>query len=145
TKMCKYRSDFSPVFFLLVLTPVLAANIDPNCDYYQELELGQEYYIYNKEYPDGYPYGTACRWTGKSPPGTVIVLICNDVTLPNVGTRISVLSLIGNSRQSVKATGYRFRRLWTKISAMERITAVVLLSQPILLATTWQLVLLYRF
>lgn len=66
------------------LMPVTMAAINPNCDFYQQLVLGQEYYIYNDEYPGLYPPSTSCRWTGESPPGTSIVLSCEDIQLPTV-------------------------------------------------------------
>lgn len=55
-----------------------------NCDYYQEVEIGQRYYIYNKEYPDWYPAGTACRWVAHSKANTKIVLSCEDIDIPKV-------------------------------------------------------------
>lgn len=63
--------------------PVSVA-IDPNCDYYQSMVLGQQYYIYNSEYPSGYPASTSCRWTANSEPGTRIVITCEDIAIPSV-------------------------------------------------------------
>ncbi|XP_060536206.1 ovochymase-1-like [Cylas formicarius] len=64
-----------------LLVPMYAA-IDPNCDLYQEMIVGKEYYIHNKEYPQNYSRGSSCRWVAKSVIGTKIVLSCTDVSLP---------------------------------------------------------------
>lgn len=60
------------------------AAIDPNCDYYQEMTLGQTYYLYNKEYPNNYPPNTSCRWVARSPANTRIILSCEDIQIPPV-------------------------------------------------------------
>jgi hypothetical protein len=58
--------------------------IDPTCDYFQELVMGQEYYIYNLEYPSSYSQSVSCRWSGTSPEDTVIILTCDDIDIPSV-------------------------------------------------------------
>ncbi|XP_060522239.1 venom serine protease 34-like isoform X2 [Cylas formicarius] len=58
------------------------AAVDPNCDMYQVMIIGKEYYIHNKEYPQNYSRGSSCRWVVKSDIGTKIVLSCTDVLLP---------------------------------------------------------------
>nr|CAI5866305.1 unnamed protein product [Callosobruchus analis] len=58
--------------------------IDRDCDFEQNLVMGQEYYIHNKEYPQGVAPGVSCRWTARSQPGTKIVLTCEDVDLPSL-------------------------------------------------------------
>lgn len=63
--------------------PVSVA-IDANCDFYQEMVLGQNYYIYNLEYPDYSTPPVSCRWVGRSPVGTVILLTCEDIDIPTV-------------------------------------------------------------
>lgn len=62
----------------------ISAAIDPNCDYYQTVELGQQYYLYNREYPSYYPPRTSCRWVAHSPGNTRLVLSCEDVDIPAV-------------------------------------------------------------
>ncbi|CAH1162873.1 unnamed protein product [Phaedon cochleariae] len=57
--------------------------LNPNCDFRQDLILGQEYYIYNTQYPGQYPPSTSCTWYGRSEPGTRIVLACEDIALPS--------------------------------------------------------------
>lgn len=58
--------------------------IDPNCDYYQNMILGQTYYIYNPQYPSNYPASTSCRWRGISEASTKIVITCEDIAIPSV-------------------------------------------------------------
>ncbi|XP_018566053.1 venom serine protease-like [Anoplophora glabripennis] len=73
--------------------------IDPNCDYYQNMILGQTYYIYNSEYPTSYPTSTSCRWKANSEIGTKIVITCEDIAIPSSSNcnadRLSI-SLSGN-------------------------------------------------
>ncbi|KAJ3648510.1 hypothetical protein Zmor_020308 [Zophobas morio] len=68
---------------LLIHTESLLAVLDPECDFAQQVVLGQEYYIYNPEYPNNRTSQKSCRWVGQSPPGTVIVISCNDVSIPD--------------------------------------------------------------
>lgn len=63
--------------------PITAA-VDNNCDFYQSLMMGQEYYIYNLEYPANYKEGTNCRWLGEGINNSKIVISCEDVALPSV-------------------------------------------------------------
>lgn len=58
--------------------------VDSNCDYYQELEMGKQYYIYNPEYPQFYKAGTSCRWVARSEQNTKVVLSCEDIDIPQV-------------------------------------------------------------
>lgn len=62
----------------------ISAAINPNCDYYQNVELGQRYYIYNEEYPNLYPPRTSCRWVAHSPGNTKMILSCEDIDIPAV-------------------------------------------------------------
>lgn len=64
--------------------------VDAACDYYQNLAVGHEYYIYNNEYPDNYRKSTSCRWVAKSDPGTRIVISCGDIDLPPVSTNLVI-------------------------------------------------------
>ncbi|XP_017784093.1 PREDICTED: venom serine protease-like [Nicrophorus vespilloides] len=81
------------------LLPMSVA-FDSNCDFFQYMELGQEYFIYNKEYPESYGPGTNCRWVAQSPPNTRIVMSCPDINLPasnNCQADYITISLTGNS------------------------------------------------
>lgn len=62
----------------------MSAAVNSYCDYYQEIELGQRYYIYNPEYPEWYEAGASCRWVAHSQPNTKIVLSCEDIDIPKV-------------------------------------------------------------
>lgn len=62
----------------------VSMSIDPNCDYYQELVLGTQYYVYNQEYPNNYGPSTACRWLAISALSTKIVLTCETIVIPAV-------------------------------------------------------------
>lgn len=67
---------------------ISAAAIDPNCDYYQEMEIGSPYYVYNKEYPNYYSPSTSCRWVARAPGNTRIVLSCEDIQIPAVSHKM---------------------------------------------------------
>lgn len=60
------------------------AAVDSKCDFYQSLVMGQEYYIYNMEYPSNYDNQRNCRWIGDTVNGTKIVVSCEDISLPSV-------------------------------------------------------------
>ncbi|KAG5860857.1 hypothetical protein JTB14_035208 [Gonioctena quinquepunctata] len=81
-----------------VLMPLLAV-AQTSCEFRQELAMGQEYYIYNKEYPGKYPASTSCTWYGTSQPGTKIIIACEVIALPSTrncaGDKLSI-SLSGN-------------------------------------------------
>lgn len=62
----------------------MSAAVDSSCDYYQDVDLGQQYYIFNPQYPKYYPPRTSCRWVAKSEPNTKIVLTCDDIDIPKV-------------------------------------------------------------
>ncbi|XP_066262338.1 transmembrane protease serine 9-like [Euwallacea similis] len=67
---------------MLIPIPILTQDINPNCVYYQEMTLGERYYIFNKEYPGNYSSGTACQWRALSPINSKVVLACDAVHLP---------------------------------------------------------------
>lgn len=69
--------------FINLIMPMSVA-VDANCDYYQDMTLGQRYYIYNPGYPNKYKGGTSCRFVGVSPHDTEIVLSCEIVDIPVV-------------------------------------------------------------
>lgn len=88
--MCKrQRNPLSCHIFLLFLLfdLNLCVCINPNCDFYQDVALGQEYFIYNQEYPYYYRSSASCRWSARSLPGTVIVLSCTDINIPSVSCK----------------------------------------------------------
>ena len=62
----------------------MPVSIMATCDFYQELTMGKEYYIYNVEYPNTYKAGTTCRWMAQSQMNTRIVLSCEDIDIPGV-------------------------------------------------------------
>lgn len=77
----------SPVSnFLNTVLPfaIVVNNINPNCTFYQELEFGQVYYIFNKEYPKNYTAKSACQWTAISPINSKILLSCGEISMPKV-------------------------------------------------------------
>ncbi|CAG4939721.1 unnamed protein product [Colias eurytheme] len=53
-----------------------------NCDYDQEIYLGQSYYIYNQNYPNSYARGSICRWVVHCPVGYNCRMKC-DLRMPN--------------------------------------------------------------
>lgn len=61
-----------------------SSNIFNGCDYYETIELGRVYDVFSPYYPDKYPPGTNCRWSGCAPSGTNIVIKCTDVQIPTV-------------------------------------------------------------
>lgn len=62
----------------------MSVAVDSNCDYYQDVDMGQQYYIYNPQYPNYYPARTSCRWVARSAPNTKIVISCEDIDIPKV-------------------------------------------------------------
>lgn len=85
-------SPFSGVvnFWIMAVSSLLnffmpiSAAVDSKCDHYQSLVMGQEYYVYNYEYPATYSGQMNCRWLGESIGGSKIVVSCEDVSLPSV-------------------------------------------------------------
>ncbi|KAL3287985.1 hypothetical protein HHI36_002439 [Cryptolaemus montrouzieri] len=74
--------------------------VNAQCQYFQQIKLGENYYIYNNEYPGNYRRGTNCRWSARSEPGTQIVLSCEEINIPqSVGCQYDKLSvsLTGNT------------------------------------------------
>lgn len=45
----------------------MAKSVGASCDYYQFIELGQTYYVYNTGYPNSYRGENHCTWTTESP------------------------------------------------------------------------------
>lgn len=70
--------------FAVIILQILRISECQSCDYYQNMALGQDYYVYNKEYPYSYSQGADCRWVAKSPPNTKIELYCEDIDMPYV-------------------------------------------------------------
>ncbi|XP_063388373.1 venom serine protease 34-like [Cydia fagiglandana] len=67
---------------VLLLLLHLAAGQDANCDFTQNLQAGQTYYVYNLEYPQNYTGARQCRWIGISPSGYRCRLVCPEILLP---------------------------------------------------------------
>ncbi|XP_012271469.1 venom serine protease 34 [Orussus abietinus] len=76
------RVQVVPGFLATVLLALLgvADAIDTDCDYYQRLELGKTYYVFNPDYPDNYSGPKSCRWRVTSP--TRVRLSCQEFELP---------------------------------------------------------------
>lgn len=72
-----YITIFGSIFVATILHVV-----DGACTYEQIIYLGEEYFIYNDEYPGNYSRGTFCTWQATSEPGTRLVLNCNDIDIP---------------------------------------------------------------
>lgn len=70
------------LFLFLCFSIILCLTRAQNCDFYQDMAIGQEYYIYNKEYPNLYGANTACRWQARAPANSRIYLSCNPVQIP---------------------------------------------------------------
>lgn len=58
------------------------------CDYYQPLVLNQWYDIFSPNFPQNYQSNVMCRWTGRAPAGSNIIVNCTFVSLPSVNIRI---------------------------------------------------------
>lgn len=69
---------------LTLLSPVLFA-VDPNCNYYQNMQIGVTYYIYNREYPGNYGPSVNCLWRADAPSGYKIEANC-DLNIPAVSS-----------------------------------------------------------
>jgi hypothetical protein len=41
---------------------VKSPQITPGCDFYQNVDEGQQFYIYSPNYPNTFAPNTACRW-----------------------------------------------------------------------------------
>ncbi|XP_066600685.1 venom serine protease 34-like [Prorops nasuta] len=59
------RAILFPISILAMLIGLNDAQ-NPQCDYYQELEPGQSYYVYNSGYPGSYTGQNYCRWVAQS-------------------------------------------------------------------------------
>lgn len=73
-----YRNKIVLIFGLLsilTLKPVLG--LWENCDYYQDLVLGQQYTFSSPGYPNFYgPSPFSCRWSARAPTGYVVAFSC---------------------------------------------------------------------
>ncbi|XP_049880102.1 venom serine protease-like [Pectinophora gossypiella] len=59
-----------------------AAAQDSSCDYSQQVQIGQTYYVYSPNYPNYYPRSKQCRWVGYCPRGYNCRLDCSEIRLP---------------------------------------------------------------
>uniref|UniRef100_A0A2A4JCN2 Peptidase S1 domain-containing protein n=1 Tax=Heliothis virescens TaxID=7102 RepID=A0A2A4JCN2_HELVI len=55
---------------------------DANCDFYQEVTPGVDYYLTSPNYPGLYYAGQQCRWIATSPQGYNCKLECPSIELP---------------------------------------------------------------
>ena len=108
---------------------VFTIAIDPNCDYYQDVVPGQEYFIFNQEYPNMYGPFTSCRWNARSPPGTVIVLTCDDVHIPDASNPFVLdhNKTFSFSLSIAKQTDFPFRPREIKVLGILEATAEIIL------------------
>ncbi|XP_038218571.1 venom serine protease-like [Zerene cesonia] len=74
------------MMYLVITTLVSLASYvnaqSANCDFDQEIAVGQTYYIYNPNYPNSYAPSTVCRWMLRCPPGYNCRLDC-DLNMPS--------------------------------------------------------------
>nr|AXY94763.1 trypsin-like proteinase T2a precursor [Galleria mellonella] len=73
---------FSKLLVLLFFVFEYAKTQDANCDFRQDVEVGQTYYVYNPGYSSNYEPGVQCRWIGRCPDGYRCKLYCSEVSLP---------------------------------------------------------------
>ncbi|EFN82104.1 Ovochymase-2, partial [Harpegnathos saltator] len=55
------------VTFGLLLSFLTLSEAQSDCNYFQNMEPGESYYIYNPMYPNSYPRGSYCTWKANSP------------------------------------------------------------------------------
>lgn len=67
---------------LLVLAAGHVTGQDANCDFYQNVQVGQTYYVSSPGYSASYRPGVQCRWIGVCPSGYNCALDCDDIALP---------------------------------------------------------------
>lgn len=65
-------------------TNIPTNNVFNGCDYFESIELGRVYDVFSPYFPQQYPPGTNCRWSGCSPYGTNIVIKCTEMKIPTV-------------------------------------------------------------
>ncbi|XP_025161449.1 venom serine protease 34 isoform X2 [Harpegnathos saltator] len=58
---------FKVVTFGLLLSFLTLSEAQSDCNYFQNMEPGESYYIYNPMYPNSYPRGSYCTWKANSP------------------------------------------------------------------------------
>lgn len=63
--------------------------------------MGQEYYVFNEEYPANFNGTKNCRWIGESVRGSRIVVSCEDISLASVRPTIYIIYNIYISTQKV--------------------------------------------
>ncbi|KAL2749493.1 venom serine protease-like [Vespula maculifrons] len=71
---------FIPLLCMLLGIVESEDAVDSDCDYFQQLEPGRNYYIYNPNYPDYYLGQHNCRWRAKS--NTRVKLNCSFFDVP---------------------------------------------------------------
>lgn len=59
-------------------------NINPYCNFQQEMTTDVAYYVYTPNYPSYYSQSEGCKWYVTSDYGTKIILTCSDVDIPQV-------------------------------------------------------------
>ncbi|XP_059473349.1 venom serine protease-like [Neocloeon triangulifer] len=80
--------------------------ITPGCDFYQNVEPGDKFYIYSPNYPDTFGPHLTCRWYAVAPVGWRLELECREIQLDDgefgdescEGGDVLWVSLSGDSR-----------------------------------------------
>uniref|UniRef100_A0A6P7FK98 Venom serine protease-like isoform X1 n=1 Tax=Diabrotica virgifera virgifera TaxID=50390 RepID=A0A6P7FK98_DIAVI len=67
--------------FMNILSITWAVN--PKCNYYKNLDVGQKFPVYNQQYPNNYSAGYNCNWQVQSPIGSKIIISCENINLPS--------------------------------------------------------------
>ncbi|XP_043467380.1 venom serine protease 34-like [Leptopilina heterotoma] len=70
---------FSFIFLLLL---EVSKTQDADCDFYQYIVPGANYYIYNPPYPNLSVGPKYCKFKAESPPDSRITLNCSDIAIP---------------------------------------------------------------
>ncbi|KAF7283055.1 hypothetical protein GWI33_001510 [Rhynchophorus ferrugineus] len=93
------------IFNFLMPVSMVVNVVDPNCVFYQEMLIGEQYYIYNREYPQNYSTGASCKWVAVSPPNSKIFLSCKDVIMPKTtNCRGDHLAISSNGQNNLTET-----------------------------------------
>ncbi|KAL4716436.1 hypothetical protein ACJJTC_015864 [Scirpophaga incertulas] len=74
------------VVFVGVAIVHQASTQDPQCDFFQNVQVGQTYYVYSPNYPNSYPSGVQCRWVATCPTGYNCRLDCPVISLPQTSS-----------------------------------------------------------
>ncbi|KAL0812067.1 hypothetical protein ABMA28_009457 [Loxostege sticticalis] len=98
---------------LILLTLALVCTIggvlaqDANCDFVQNVQVNQNYYVYSPGYSNNYTPGVQCRWIANCPTGYNCALDCTDVALPqSTGCSLDRLLISRNGDPQLTSADY---------------------------------------